>query len=758
MKSANKVVVIALILGALLLISLGFLSRDTNKQNFISWTNMLDSLNLLTYEMDSELLKLRSGLSSNYDQITKIVSQTEMLMKIIKQREFDDQALSESRIPLISQPVLTADTAVLHDLVRHRLDLAEKFKTKIFESRKSEVIAERYLMELQSAEVSEAGWGWEDNLLALEKTVSQMESSTNNEYVTIIDQLMALTKAPDQLKQLERFRVHLDGMNKNVFRIRILVVGLLRSSESIKEEISQLNDGLVQDYKNLSGKAAIFQWLLFAQALLYVFYGAYQARKAVNFSRLLAHQNAQLDAKVQERTKELEAETAQKQNVIKTLKSNERALAASNRKREELIHSIDGVVWSSTANRDAGYTFVSDQASAVFGFKPEELMRPVGVLDKFIHRDDMGIVESAFAAAEQSGNNKFQVEYRYKLDDERIIYIRNIVTIVRDAGDAGDAGKVLGYSGIMFDVTKFKMMTQKNRGMEAQLRQSQKLEAVGQLAAGIAHEINTPAQFVGDNIHYFQDTFADLDELFAQHDALFKLLAEEPLGDAAKEQVEKIETLSKKIDLAFIREDVPNAIGQALDGIQRITTIVKAMKEFSHPGGVSKESIDLNKAINSTLTVARNEWKYLAHMVTELDPGLPMVTCLPGEINQTVLNMVVNAAHAIEERQKQEGTTDLGTITIKTMVEDNYVVIHISDTGKGIKPENLAKVFDPFFTTKQVGKGTGQGLYIAHSVIVEKHNGQLDVESEPGVGTCFKIKLPIEVDASEETEQLKHAS
>ncbi len=748
--SKNKIVVIALILGALLLVDLSLLSRDSNKQNFIAWKSLYDRLNLLSYQMDNGLLKLRGGLNSNYDEITETAEQIKILKDEMKQREIDDEARSQSRLRFVSEDVLTADTGALRDLLEHRLELVDEFKNLFLISSNSENIAEQMINELRAMGVEEAGWA--DHINELEKFVLYIDSSTNNTFVKIISQMKARSTTLEQTRLLDNIQLHLNGMNKNVFRIRILVADNLRTSNSIKAEINQLNDKLTRDYKQFSGALSFFQWLLFVQAFLFVSFGTYLAIRVMSFSRKLKDQNANLDKLVHERTQELVSETVAKEGVIKDLKRKEKQIQKSRKELGDLVNSIDGIVWRRSARKGASYRFISDQVEVVLGFKPEDLVGEKVNLDNLIHPDDVSKVEHAFCGKAGIETDKFQVEYRIQLHTGRIVHIRNIITPVCKNKS------VTEYRGIMFDVTRYKDMSAKQQSMEVQLRQAQKLEAVGQLAAGIAHEINTPTQFVGDNIHYFQDAFVDIDELLTLHDQLLALLAQEQLSEESKLQVEKIVSLIKKIDLAFIREDIPDAIAQALDGVSRISTIVKAMKEFSHPGGEGKENIDLNRAINSTMTVARNEWKYVANLVTEFDPDLPSVECLPGEINQVILNMIVNAAHAIEGRKKLEGTSDLGTITIDTLVEGDYAVIRIGDTGAGISKENLQKIFDPFFTTKEVGKGTGQGLYIAHSVIVEKHGGQLEVESELGKGTRFTIKLPIEAVADEPAERLKQAS
>ena len=169
------------------------------------------------------------------------------------------------------------------------------------------------------------------------------------------------------------------------------------------------------------------------------------------------------------------------------------------------------------------------------------------------------------------------------------------------------------------------------------------------------------------------------------------------------------------------------------------------MKDFSHPGTDNLESIDLNNAIDSTINVSRNEWKYVAEMVTEFDSRLTSVPCYPGEFNQVILNMIVNAAHAIQDSRNE--TDPLGTITINTKLDDNDVEIRIADSGCGMPEEVRKHIFDPFFTTKGVGKGTGQGLAIAYAVVVDKHKGKVSVESEPGKGSSFIIRLPMNTTA-----------
>jgi len=286
------------------------------------------------------------------------------------------------------------------------------------------------------------------------------------------------------------------------------------------------------------------------------------------------------------------------------------------------------------------------------------------------------------------------------------------------------------------DLTSRKKGERERHQMEIQLRHAQKLESIGQLAAGIAHEINTPTQFIGDNLRFLQDVFIDLLGLLGQ----FKLLLEAARGQSfAKGMTEEIEKTILAINLPDLEKEIPQSTAQALSGVLRVAKIVQAMKDFSHPGTETKVPVDLNRAIESTLTVCRNEWKYVADLQTDFDSSLPLVCCLPGEFNQAILNIVVNAAHAIADATHGKSK---GTIGVSTRRDGDKVEIRIRDSGTGIPETARGRIFDPFFTTKEVGKGTGQGLAIARSVVVDKHQGEIFFETEMGQGTTFVIRLP----------------
>lgn len=278
-------------------------------------------------------------------------------------------------------------------------------------------------------------------------------------------------------------------------------------------------------------------------------------------------------------------------------------------------------------------------------------------------------------------------------------------------------------------------MHQRKR-IEGELLLAQKLEAVGRLAAGVAHEINTPIQYVGDSVQFLKSAYFDCETVLKIYRSGLTNIINGTAADQVKMTVDAAE---KAADIEFYMTEVPKALERTMEGVERVAQIVRAMKEFSHPDAVDHQPADLNRAIETTLLMAMNEYKYIAKIETHFSE-LPHVMCNLGELNQVFLNLIVNASHAIAAAGKDSAE---GRIIVTTHQEGDAVMLAFEDNGCGIAPENLSKIYDPFFTTKEVGKGTGQGLAITRSIVVDKHSGSVDVRSCVGEGTCFTLRLPI---------------
>jgi PAS domain S-box-containing protein len=274
--------------------------------------------------------------------------------------------------------------------------------------------------------------------------------------------------------------------------------------------------------------------------------------------------------------------------------------------------------------------------------------------------------------------------------------------------------------------------------LEVELRHSQKLESVGRLAAGIAHEINTPIQFVGDNVNFLSGAF---EQLIALCDSYRVACAKSATGPLSAEDIAGLKQDEETADIEYIRANVATSIASTLDGVGRVARIVQSMKAFAHPDRGERATADLNAALRDTLTVATNELKYVAKVETDFGM-IPPVPCFVSDLNQVFLNLLVNAAHAIGDVVGKTGR--LGLIRVRTYLEGSVVVIAISDTGTGIPEAVRGRIFDPFFTTKEVGKGTGQGLALARAVVVDRHGGSLIFETEMGKGTTFFVRIPFD--------------
>lgn len=403
-------------------------------------------------------------------------------------------------------------------------------------------------------------------------------------------------------------------------------------------------------------------------------------------------------------------------------------------------------------------SMIEDRTRSLF-IKSAELERSKAFLERILDTMSSALIVVDGAGCVQRVNRATTALTGYCIAEDAMPQLRDLLDVAPDAtvedlvamnGDAHMRCKGGTSIPVLLSVAKLHTtedeadgavciavdMREKQR-LEMELRQAQKLESIGQLAAGIAHEVNTPIQFTGDSIYFLKDAFADLCRLIDGYEGLRACL---PSLEDVSTHCEDLAAMREQIDVDFVVDEIPAAIARALDGVDRVATIVSAMKAFAHPGGSEKAHQDINAAIQTTLEVCRNEYKYVATVDLKLG-DLPLVYCKLGDINQVLLNLIVNAAHAIEGVVASSGAT--GRITITTIVDGEDLVVTVSDTGGGIPDEIRERVFDPFFTTKEVGAGTGQGLAIARRIIVDGHGGTLRFESVAGEGTTFELRIPV---------------
>ncbi len=412
----------------------------------------------------------------------------------------------------------------------------------------------------------------------------------------------------------------------------------------------------------------------------------------------------------------------------------EEKLVQSDDRLNSILASLDDVVWS-LLPETFQTTYMSPVALKVYGRPAEAFYQTPNLWMDIIHAEDQSRVLSEMSHLYDKG--VLDLDYRIDCPDGSVRWIHDHVRVISDA-----ANKPLRLDGISVDITKHKLAEQalkkghkdlneayvKLQSLQGQLLQAEKMASIGQLAAGVAHEINNPIGYVYSNLGSLQKY---LDDIFRVMDVYEK--AEPHLAGNA-DVLAGIHAIKAKADIAFIREDVAALMSESREGITRVKKIVQDLKDFSHADSEEEWQLaDIRHGMESTLNIVNNEIKYKADVIKEY-ADIPDIECLPPQLNQVFMNLFVNAAHAMEEQR--------GTITIRTGVKDDNIWVEVKDTGKGIAPENLNRIFDPFFTTKPVGTGTGLGLSVSYSII-KKHHGSIDVSSEVGIGTTFRILLPM---------------
>jgi PAS domain S-box-containing protein len=400
-----------------------------------------------------------------------------------------------------------------------------------------------------------------------------------------------------------------------------------------------------------------------------------------------------------------------------------------------LIDNTPAIIYCTVPSGDFKMTFVSNNAFHVLGYRPEQMTADPNFWFDHIHPDDAPSIFSSLALVFTEGQRAY--EYRFRSHDGSYLWMHDTLRLIRD-----EHGAPLEVIGSLTDITARKHMEEalQAKGIEQQqligelrsaheqLLQSEKMASIGQLAAGIAHEINNPVGFVNSNMGSLKNYVVTLLDVIDQYD---KAAAGQPALAA------QLAALRKKADLEFLREDVTDLVRESMDGLKRVKDIVQALKDFSHVGETEWQVADLHHGLDSTLNIVSNEIKYKARVDKQYGL-LPPVTCLASQLNQVFMNLLVNAAHALREQ---------GVITIRTGTAAGeggaWVWVEVGDNGCGIAPENLNRIFEPFFTTKPVGSGTGLGLSLSYG-IVNRHGGRIEVASVVGQGTRFTVHLPVQ--------------
>ena len=413
---------------------------------------------------------------------------------------------------------------------------------------------------------------------------------------------------------------------------------------------------------------------------------------------------------------------------VSVRKAAERELRQANRDIEQLLSSIGSILISLDGN--GAVTRWNRAAAEMLGLSGRQALG--NVLFDLDVGWDWGPVREAVEACRRTGEAVRVDEIRQRMAGKERFFGLTANPVPSPQGHSPGV-LILGR-----DITGIKVR-------EAMASHEVKMQSIGRLAAGIAHEINTPIQYVSYNAGFLEGAFADLLRLVEAYRQAFATLgrAGDEGGDRLAPELRRIvEDAEAEADLDYLAVEIPAAVANSRKGIRQVADIVRAMRQFSHPGGREKTFFDINATVKDALLVSRNEWKDTAGLVTELDPDLPPVCGLPQEIGQVFLNLILNAAQAMEETRGDK-TGILGTITARTARQGDAVAVSVADTGPGIPDAVRGRVFEPFFTTKEVGKGTGQGLSLAYAV-VERHGGEIFFETTPGEGTVFTVRLPID--------------
>lgn len=699
MKISLKHIVIGIGLIALMTF-LYFKTNVIDSASHNQFSNDLRHLKELDATLDKNILESRFGLQNSYDLLMTETEEIHRLQdKLTNVPAFTSENEKSEIYNLLGR---------YNNLQNQKNRLIERFKSRnaiinnslrYFPISTSNSINKLSENNSSHIEIHQLNNMLRDTLIYYLLSDKKLELEINNQ-IAELRNFISKNPSSENTKSIEISISHA----QTILRLKPEIDALVRETVDLPtegqiEELIKLYDSI---YNESLSQANFYRLFLYIFSILLIAYIAFIIVKLKNATTALNAVNENLEQRVQERTEDL-------------LWSNY-DLKKSEEINFALLHAIPDAMWR-IDNNGVFLDLIPAKGE-------EDIMPKANWFGKTIFEIlPTEIAEKTIELAKKSLTSGESQLFEYQLErNDQVYHYESRIAVCGES-------EILT---IVRDISERKLL-------EEQLQRAQKLESIGQLAAGIAHEINTPTQYVGDNTRFLKDSFEDLSEVLRKNEDLLNDCREKGFES---EIIAQLEAAIEFADTEYLLEEIPKSIEQALTGIGRIAKIVQSMKDFAHPGSFDKIATDLNRAIESTITVASNEWKYVADMETDFDATLPNIPCLIGEFNQVILNMIVNAAHAIAT-VVGDGSNGKGKIKISTRHKDDWIEIAVSDTGTGIKEEIKNKIFDPFFTTKEVGQGTGQGLAISHSVITEKHKGKIVVESELGKGTKFIISLPI---------------
>jgi PAS domain S-box-containing protein len=506
------------------------------------------------------------------------------------------------------------------------------------------------------------------------------------------------------------------GMSKKLFdekKSKVLII-----SDNIKNKIYILEQNIKNNF-NKERLYVIYPAIFFIFILAeIIFYSVYKIKclKKLNSKRNRGKENNKKT--IEGKEKVIVNEKIESENILKSLLVVQKRIFT-------LINNIEGCLYEYDLSTNK-VSFISTGLEKIWGLTKDQVLGR-DELRKSIYIEDRDQYYFSLKKAIDSSRTA-NIEYRINNNKGELVWVREIATPLISSG------KPNKLACICYNITAFKEAGLEKEKMKKELAQAQKLESVGQLAAGIAHEINTPSQFISDNLTFLQEA---VDEVLK----LFQAIGERIDREDKSTLTDDLKTLINEVDMPYLVQEIPAALLQSYEGIISVSKIIRAMKDYSHPEK-SFKLVNINMCIESTVLVSSSEWKYFSKIEKIFDDNLPLIECVASDINQVILNIIVNAAHSIEAKYNDCDHIE-GKITVETIKMNGNVLIEITDNGNGMTEDERSKVFDHFFTTKEVGKGTGQGLSIAHRLIYEKHQGFIEVQSTPGVGSMFRITLPV---------------